>query len=559
MTNLLNIILDKYSIDISKENILMLYNIDTPNISEHELERVLIKTKESWRQSLDKVAENDAETYLTRLDNAEKYEAILKDKELRNELFTYYSSKSVIDGSSNEGESDFAKSFFQLVAKTKKLKREDVDFFFEYFTKEQRNKNAIINMLSREYVIAGLGKEYHNKDTKKVDKKSKNNNSLIVNFFQKDTLLTLRDVFDSYEIAKGNQEIQQKYPNVLKGLYGFLDIQNVDNIDTFIKVISEKINELELIPQHDREGVAPLAVVYKNLLILTENKDVIDNFGEFILLIRYPVLTPYMYVFGGMKASALHELYLLANEANYFSDKIDFLINYYIPICDNFGISNNGISSLIKKAKKSVKANGVQIATAERGTQNKKYNLPMGAEIMCRIAYLPIWLVYWVLEAFHMLITRLYILALPIFILIVVAENRLFPRQFGSNSLMNLLKVFNKSQWNDILASFINEPIMNTFETVIISIIYILCMLMLYILPAMFVAGFIIVYAMIMEDKHDWIGYKRTFQETFQDIKDKSEKQFLENEKKYYRIYLTKIVTNVICALVLLGILVFLL
>ena len=53
--------------------------------------------------------------------------------------------------------------------------------------------------------------------------------------------------------------------------------------------------------------------------------DVADNFPEFKLLIRYPILTPYMYSFTAMKPKTMEGIIEIANREYPFRDDVDLM------------------------------------------------------------------------------------------------------------------------------------------------------------------------------------------------------------------------------------------
>ena len=191
-------ILAKYSINISQENILKLYKIDNPDITEQELQTAIEATRKRWNQSINGANEKNAERDRARLNNADKYEAILKDKKLRKELFDFYNSPNEKENKkSGDGVVsgvDFAREYFQLIGTTKKIKKQDVDFFFEYYQEERKNKKAILDMLAKEFKIISLGKESNYADDDKEHKghKKKETSTLVVNLFQEATIIRLR-------------------------------------------------------------------------------------------------------------------------------------------------------------------------------------------------------------------------------------------------------------------------------------------------------------------------------------------------------------------------------
>ena len=197
MADIQSTISSKYGIDIAQENIFKLYKIDSIDISSQDLEAKIADTRKRWNTSINGANEKNAERDRARLEKADKYEAILKDTKLRKELFNFYnktagSNAGGTAATPGAGNTQFAKEYFQLVATTKKIKKADVDFFFKYYQSERKNKKAILEMLSNDLKINGLGKEGSYSDEKEAEdvqgKKKDESSPLITNLFQEKLL-----------------------------------------------------------------------------------------------------------------------------------------------------------------------------------------------------------------------------------------------------------------------------------------------------------------------------------------------------------------------------------
>lgn len=563
MTKIEEKIFEKYSIDISQENIFKLYKIDNSDISETELKAAFEATRKRWNQSINGANEENAERDRARLERADKYEEILKDKKLRKELFQYYGSNAN-GGKRGAGTGattavDFARNYFQLVATTKKLKKQDVEFFLEYYQEERKNKKAIIEMLSKEFKIWGLGRESDYSDEEKENFEQKNKkeaNPLIVkNLFQKDTVLYLKKILRLYEEAKNNQVVKQKYPKLGESLYDFLEIQSYSNKEAFSEYVAEKSKEVYNIRQENGSEYKTLVDLFNNLeKILKEQKDVSDNFEEFKLLVKYPTLTPYMYAFADMKPNTLKGFFKVANEEYVFRNDGDFLLNYFIPLYDNFGISDGGIGSVIKKAEKKAKTNKVLNAIDEKLGRKKKRKLSIAAEILYWLAYCPVFLVYLVFEIFKVIFTRLHNLKIPVFIMVFLGENWLFPKLMEIDSLLALTNILNKTKWYDTIIAFTGADVENAFEAIVVSLIYIVTLLLVYVLPAFLAAYFVSSFETDLNKRYDWIGYERTFRNVFKNVREKNESQFGKSKRLYYKDKVKKVMMNILFCAAMLGI-----
>ena len=555
MANIQEKIYSKYAIDIAQENILKLYKIDKPDITDQQVQEAITATRKRWNQSINGANEKNAERDKARLEKADKYEAILRDSTLRKELYRFYNSSSDTGSSNGSGTGvKFAREYFELISTTKKIKKKDVEFFFKYYQEERKNKKAILEMLEDEFKIIGLGKEssYADEDAKEEEGKKKNNSSpLIVNLFQEATIIKLKKCFGFYEAAKANSEICQRFPKIKDGLYDFLELKSVDNIQNFSAIISEKAKESYAIRQEKGSEYIPLVDLFNTLQSMAEYQDIVDNFGEFKLLVRYPKLTPYMFAFVDMKPATLRGLYEVANSEYVFRDESDFLTSYFLEIYDNFGISESGISSIIKKAEKKAKANKVLDKIDEKLGRDKKRKLSIGAKIIHWLVYYPIFAVYFVFEVFKAIFIHLDKLTIPIFVALFVGENWLFPKVLGMDNLLVLGKIFNKTKWYGYLTDFIGEPMRNGFEAFTVSLLYIGLLLVAYVILPLMAAKFVNSFADNLNKRYDWIGYERTFQNIFGYIREKTEKQYLNNKKLFYKDKVKKIIVNLICTAII--------
>ena len=72
MANLRETILSRYEIDIDQENILKLYKISSPDISEKEMEDQISATRNRWQASINGPNEKNANRDRARLEKASK-------------------------------------------------------------------------------------------------------------------------------------------------------------------------------------------------------------------------------------------------------------------------------------------------------------------------------------------------------------------------------------------------------------------------------------------------------------------------------------------------------
>lgn len=564
MADIQSKILSKYGIDIAQENIFKLYKIDSAEISPQDLEVKIQDTRKRWNSSINGANEKNAERDRARLEKADKYEAILKDAKLRKEVFNFYNKPSGPVGGGTTpggGSTEFAKEYFELVATTKKIKKADVDFFFKYYQSERKNKKAILEMLSKELKINGLGKEgkYADEGDEKDEegKKKDDTSPLIVNLFQEATVLKIRRAIEKYEEASQSSEVCQRYPDIRNGLYEFLGIKDIENAKQFTEIMAAKGKEVYAIRQEKGTEYVPLVDMYNILQGIGDYQDVVDNIPEFKLLLKYPNLTPYMFSFVEMKPSTIKGMVDVANRDYVFRDDTDFILNYYKPVHDNFGISDSGIGSILRKAEKKAKQNKVLNGIDEKLGRNKnKRKISVGAEIIHWLVYWPIFAVYFVFEVAKAVFTELHRFAIPVFVILFGLESWLLPK-LEIDNLLILRKIFFKNQWLSYLDGFMGEAGENVVETILLSLVLIIILLAVYVLPPLFVSLFISAFADDFNKRFDWVGIERTFQQIFQVLRKKTEDQYLAQKKLFIKSKIGKVIINLISLAVLIAIIIF--
>lgn len=553
MADIQDKIRSKYGIDITQENIFKLYKIDNPDVTSQELQILIDATRKRWNQSINEANEKNATRDRARMEKADRYEEILRDDKLRKELFSFYSGENTSSTSVYDDGVDlnFAREYFKLIETSKKIRKSDVEFFFNYYQAECKNKKAILEMLGKEFKINGLGKEgSYVEEDKEVDLEGKTKDPkspLIVNFFQEATVIKLRKCVDFYENSMQSNDVCQRYPAIRGGLYDFLELNCIDTIQQFTEFISAKSKEVYLARQEWGTEFVSLVDLFNTLQTLSEYRDVVDNFAEFKLLIRYPNLTPYMYSLTEMKKSTLTGMIEIANRDYFFRDETDFILNYYIPVHDNFGITNSGIIDLIKTAEKSTKSNEVLNEIDEKLGRKKKRRVPVSVDIVHWLVYWPIFLVYLIFEMFKTIFSGLRILTIPGFLALFIGEIWLFPSLNIVDSPEELLKIFSKQEWYTFIRDVMGDSVDNGFDAVIMSLIVIIPRLTIYILPALFGAMFIANTARELNERYDWIGYQRTFNKIIQTVRNNTEAQYIGEKKRFIRKKIPHIILNVVC------------
>ena len=548
-------VLSKYGIDISRENILKLYKIDHADLSVQELEEKIRDTRKRWNASINGANEKTAERDQARLEKADKFEAILKDAELRKELFHYYRNS----GEETEGTStDFAREYFALVGTSKKIRKADVEFFFNYYPSERKNRKAILEMLKKELKVFDPGKEEKyakaNDLTDEEGEEEDISGPLIVNLFRESTVLKIRKAIDKHEEAKKVDEICQRYPEIQKSLYEFLDINDVSTAEQLSEKMDAKGKEAFALRQEKGTAYVPLVDLFNILKSLCGDQDVADNIPAFKLLLKYPKLTPYMFAFVEMKPKTLKAFAEVASHYYGFRDDADFILNYYNPVHDHFGISDHGIASLLRKAEKKAAQNKVLNTIDEKlGRTKDRRRLPFGAELGHWLAYWPISLAYFVFEVIKGISKGLRFLeifvAIGVGILASVLLNFQLPK-LGIHNLLDIAKIIGTNQWVSYLNSL--EDLWggnygNIALMFIESIIIIAFFAVVYVCVPSVAGVFVYDFAYDLNKRFDWIGIERTFQRIFQTLKQRTEDQYFEKKKAFYKKIIGNVITNAVC------------
>lgn len=549
MADIQSEILNKFGINIVQENIFKLYKIESPNLSPQDLETKIDETRKRWETSINGANEKNAQRDRLRLEQADKYEAVLRDNRYRMILFNYYNNTA---GAGADDSIDFAKEYFTLIATAKRrINKEDVDFFFAYYQTHRKSKSAIYEMLGKDFKVRGLGKEGADTDGEEEEseeKKKGGSSPGIVNLFQKETILEIRKAIDKYEIAQNSPALCMDYPKLRNGLYEFLEIKDIDHAKDFTSLMAEKGQKVYAVRQEKGTEYVPLVDLFNILKKLGAYQDVADNIPEFKLLLKYPNLTPYMFSFVEMKPSTIKGIMEIAKRDYAFRDETDFILNYYQPVHDNFNINNSKIESIVRKAQKKAKQNEVLNKIDEKLGRNKeKRAVPLGAEVIHWLVYWPIFAAYFIFEVAKTVFTKLYSLAIPSFFAFLIFFNWLFPKIFEMETLWSLRKIVSKAQWFSLMGDVMGDIPVNGFETILLSLITILFLLGVYIFPTLFAAQAIADFAEDFNKRFDWVGYERTFKNILQKLKQKSQSQFAAQKELFIKRMAPRAVINLLC------------
>lgn len=539
MANIRDKILEKYGFDISQINLAKLYKIDTADLSDAELNQKISECHRKWNQSINGANEKFAERDKKHLENATNYEKALKDKKLREALIAFYFSNSNAD--------NFAKEYFALIATTKTIKKKDVDFFFKYYSDQRKNKKDILEMLKKEYHVLASEKEEGNEEE---GKKKDNNSALIVNRFQEATILKIHKCEDFLKTAASSPEICNKYPYIKNGLSDFLALGDIDSVDNLTAYVSHLRDDFFNLRQEKGTAYTPLVDLTNTITDILQYQDVVDNFDSFKILMSYPELTPYMYSLRVVKKKTMEQLFQIANNFYAFKNINDFAANYFSLVYENFNIDASAVEGMIKKAKKDTEKNEA-VKKAKERAMNATGSAKWLANILYYLAYLPLFIVYFIFEIFRTICTNLRRLTVPIFITVFVLGGIYIPKFFDAPSIISLKALFDSWERTQFLRELTGEFPTGVIGTLALSLAAIVRVLATYVFPAYFVTIFFHKTIEIVNENVDWLGMRRTFKGIIGTLRNKSFEQFEKQKSLFFKQKIVRIITNIAFAVIM--------
>lgn len=549
----------RFGIDIAAENIFKLYKIDSADISPAELETKIADTRKRWNISINGANEKFAARDKARLEKADSYEAILRDPRARQEVFAFCTnptgSGTGAAAAFDDGHVGFAREYFKLVATTKRIKKSDVDFFFKYYQSERKHKKAILEMLSGEMKVSGLGKEGSYKDEDGTEEEGKKKKGpIIVNLFQEATVLKIQRALEKYTEAAASNELCARYPKLRESFYNFLEIDKISDAAGFLELVSQKGREAFSVRQEKGAAYVPVVDLFNILQSIAGNSDVVDNFGEFKLLLKYPNLTPYMFAFVDMKPNTLKGMTDIANKDYSFRNEADFIVTYYKPVHDNFGITDSSIRPIIRKAERKAAQNRILNGIDKKLGRDGTRKLPFVAELIHFFAYWPVFLAYFLFEIARVVFTKIRLLSIPVSALVFLYLNWIVPKTSSTENLLVLHKIFLGTPWLEYLRdTFGSSSINNWLDIILLSLVRIVMLLMVYVLPALFTYFFISNFSDDFNKRFDWIGIKRTFKQILLTLRKGSFDQYKNDRKLFVKRKVSKIVINAVFAALIVG------
>lgn len=541
-------ILDSYQIDIEKVNLIKLYKLQSPELSDGELDGILAAKRGEWEQNAHSTNAMVASKAKKHLEQADKYEDILRA--YRKELFAYYSGAGGKQGASTAG-SEFAKDFFTtLKPANKNISQKEFNFFIQYFREERKHEKAILEMLKEDFHVALKGGSVQEEE--EAEKQSAP--GITHARFQKDTLCLLHKCEIQYDAIQQSEFLQQKYQNLNTPMASFLNLGSKDVTDLTI-FIDGAIQQVFSTRQNDSANSSeyiPMSEFLNSWKDLLKREDVKDNFFAFRLLVQYPKLTPYLYLAENVDVDFLQALLKKFRNEYSFDDLGDFLFRYFKTMVDGRHFSfivDKKLEAQLRKVSKSPEAQEQENKRRNAASKRRRM-MPVPLRIMRFFATWPIYLLQFVFESFRFVVMNVQKLIWIVALFHVVAYAHVFGQTSIFQALFNLITDFRP---------MVEEAVYAVAKTYHINWFSFILGIPLVLLKFAFTYGFApalvtrFLYALVQElDRSvDLMGLHKTFQNIQQHIE---QLLIVGYEKRYgKRIYgkmILPIVTNVVFTVV---------
>ena len=548
MTDIREEILKGYGFDIDSIDLISEYKIGSPDLSGEELEQLLDKKRKSWEKAAhNRYREDKARAAKERLEYADSYEAVLRNQTLLKALFAARGKEKDADYYV-----EFARQYFQLTAQGGFADSKDAEFFFRYYQGQIKNRKAILEMLEKEFGLKKKDSKHLEKEEEEEGeqkKKKEKQSRIIVSLFSAQTLYDLQYCFNKQEEARKSEKVCAAFPDVKGPMDVFLRLTPTPSLSQFKSYVEEQRTAVYNRVQEGQRELDCLVDLFNTLSGLLGHKDVNDNFGEFILLVRYNKFSPYMYELVAPTENTLRELFNLADPSYGFRSFEDFLARYFIPVYQNFGIQDDKIKKLIKGAQKSAKKAKRQEARwdyqegqeAQAAEQEEK--LSFFANLLFILANLPFYLTAGVFELTRFLVWKVryvtILAAIPImawwlpFVTAVVGGYDT-AEGYGVGLLSNA--------WNALRYMFGDTAAQSISGTVVLA----LALVLAGIIPVILVVQGFWRTGTQMRKEIDWLGIKRTNQSIVRGRKKKFAKKLREAKGAAVTGFLIAAVMNIL-------------
>lgn len=393
-------ILKEYGIDIDVTDLLKLYKISDPKTDKEKLETLFQEAHDKFvkqsNSTMDEVVKRGREA----LEKEAVYQEILKKKDYIEKICQY---KNQAGKEENKEKTAAAREYFSVIKESKKIQKNDIIFFYDYFYDQRKYKNEISEFLIKECGVAKAEVERAGKkgseDTGESEEKKKENSDFCVTFCDRQTLILLKKAQDSLRQADWTEKVKGKCRETgRRELYDFLDLSKWTDCEQFQAYIDNKRVEIDRYAKESHD-FDPLLDLYNTVSRAVNARDFSQNFGIYKTVIQFQDLAPFLFAIEGMTKGALSGLYRTARQHNYnFIDTGDLLLNYFLPVYQNFGIDIHGIRSEIKRLEHEKYKRKVMGVIDKVVGRKKETYLPFWKNLLFLICYFPFLMMFLVFE-----------------------------------------------------------------------------------------------------------------------------------------------------------------
>ena len=551
--NLKTTILQQYGIDIDKVNIPKLYKVDSADIPADELEKKIAACRRRWNMSVNGPNEQLAARDQAHLDNADRYEAILRDRRMLKALLDYYGKKGAAE-ESNACET--AKQFFTALKDVNNnVTQKDFDFYMLYFPEERKNEKAIIEMLKKDFKAVAL-KPYNFGDEEEGEVKVKSS-GMQQNRFQKESLSLLHKCELQYQQLQQRDFLKAKYPELSKTFYDFLRLDEFDETE-FAVFIDSASQETFTRQQNDaphKDEYIYLTVFYNTWKDILKHNDVTGNFHMFKKLVRYPRFTPYLYLAEDVNQAFLEALLKQTRDEYNFASLNDFLYFYFKPLADGRHYS----FTLDKKLEALLKRIDQHPEDAERekrrssAAAKRRKMIPLPLQILRFFATWPIYLVQFIFESFRFAVINVQKLAWIIGVFFSLTFSQLIT---GNSLFANIWALITllPDEVSQYVQGIAGTADVNNFAMIIGGLSVVVGLAVAFVLIPVLCTMFLYYLAKDLDQSIDLMGYHKTFQFIQQTIEKKLLQAYKKLGKKIYSKMIWPILANILTVAVLVGI-----
>ncbi len=400
-------------------------------------------------------------------------------------------------------------------------------------------------MLEKEFGVKGTAQLSEAKEqTKEGNKKAgeiTTPNGIVVNLFQKDTVLDIKKCTDNCKTVSDDEQVCKDYPGLKGGMHEFLNLEEMNTPQEFSEAVSQSRSSVYDRRQEKGHAYDPLVDFFNGMSEMSQRKDVQDNFGEFKLLVKYPALTPYMYEAETVDENTLEDFFVIAYNEYDFYDLDEFLSEYFLQVYDNFNIDISKIQEIIKKA-------------GERNKFFSKLNKIIGFRTKLRTSgkvNTIHWLLYWPIALLFMLFELVYTVTKVAkksmarnFFTILAVEAIVFPLFFHQNTLLTLF--WPPSMVNIFESQMGGSVKINVFTLVPLVVIDYAAQGFNYVLPALFFSLLLYDGGRGFYKMFDWVGIERTFKNIFKLLSFKTEEEYSKIKEGVVAKYVPGVIANLI-------------